>query len=385
VDDVVPLSVKTVKVNPGDDGADSQVNLLGRKAPCSSISHEQDTTVHDFDQDETIPYQEDFSKASNWAPSYSQLEIRSLQLEDHDLQPMIDWLESKQTPTDSILRLHRPATRALWLCRDCLVFREGVLYYQWIERPDKDLCLVVPRGLQPEVLQLSHDSQSTGHLGQRKTLERVKQSFIWYNMSKDCIQYVKTCNQNKKVHIKPRAGLQSFHAGFPMERVHLDILGPFNTSEDGNRYVLMMIDQFTKWMEMAAIPEQPALTIAEKFVVHFVVTFGCPRNFDGNLFKSLCTILEVAKTRTTQYHSSSNGQIERFNTVLLQMIRCYIEKKNRRWDKDIPLFSMALHSVVNRQTGYTPNKLMLGRETIQPVQLLLGIPQQCQEQLDPDS
>jgi hypothetical protein len=66
----------------------------------------------------------------------------------------------------------------------------------------------------------------------------------------------------------------------------------------------------------AAIPEQSALTIAEKFVVHFVVTFGCPlevhtdqgRNFDGNLFKSLCTILEVAKTRTTPYHPSSNGQ-----------------------------------------------------------------------------
>jgi hypothetical protein len=53
VDDVVPLSVKTVKVNPGDDGADSQVNLLGRKAPRSSISHEQDATVHEFDPDET--------------------------------------------------------------------------------------------------------------------------------------------------------------------------------------------------------------------------------------------------------------------------------------------------------------------------------------------
>jgi hypothetical protein len=56
--------------------------LPRRKAPRSSISHEQDTTVHEFDPDETIPYQEDFSKTSNWAPSYSQLEIRSLQLED---------------------------------------------------------------------------------------------------------------------------------------------------------------------------------------------------------------------------------------------------------------------------------------------------------------
>jgi hypothetical protein len=55
------LSVKTVKVNPGDDGAESQVNLLGRKAPRSSISHEQDTTVHEFDPNETIPYQEDWN------------------------------------------------------------------------------------------------------------------------------------------------------------------------------------------------------------------------------------------------------------------------------------------------------------------------------------
>jgi hypothetical protein len=82
------------------------VNLLERKAPRSSISHEQDTTVHEFDPDETIPYQEDFSKASNWAPSYSQLEIRSLQLEDHDLQPMIAWLESKQTPSFTLQQVH---------------------------------------------------------------------------------------------------------------------------------------------------------------------------------------------------------------------------------------------------------------------------------------
>lgn len=54
----------------------------------------------------------------------------------------------------------------------------------------------------------------------------------------------------------------------------------------------MMIDQFTKWIEMAALPDQCALSVAQKFLVHFVVTFGCPlgvhtdqgKNFDSNLF-----------------------------------------------------------------------------------------------------
>lgn len=96
--------------------------------------------------------------------------------------------------------------------------------------------------------------------------------------------------------------MSRFHARYPMESVHLDIPGPFNISESGNRYVLMMVDQFTKWVEMSAIPEQSALIIAQKFV-HFIVTFGCPlevhtdqaRNFDGNLFKALCDVLEIAK------------------------------------------------------------------------------------------
>ena len=67
------------------------------------------------------------------------------------------------------------------------------------------------------------------------------------------------------------------------------------------------------------------------------------------------------------------------------MIRCYIEKKNRSWDRDLPLLSMALHSMVSRQTGYTPNQLMLGRETIQPIQLMLGIPQNGQEVEQPST
>ena len=178
-----------------------------------------------------------------------------------------------------------------------------------------------------------------------------------------------------------------------MERVHLDILGPFNTSNSGNNYVLMMVDQFTKWVEMAALPDQSAESVAEQFLVHFIVTCGCPlevhtdqgRNFDSDLFRALCSALDIAKTRTTPYHPSSNGQVERFNTIVLSMIRCYIEKKNRSWDRDLPLLSMALHSMVNRQTGYTPNQLMLGRQTIQPIQLMLGIPQNGQEVEQPST
>lgn len=75
-------------------------------------------------------------------------------------------------------------------------------------------------------------------------------------MSRDCIGYVtscRTCNQNKKPNVRTKASVRQFHAGFPLERVHLDILGPFHTSEDGNNYVLMLIDQFTNWIEVCPL------------------------------------------------------------------------------------------------------------------------------------
>lgn len=174
---------------------------------------------------------------------------------------------------------------------------------------------------------------------------------MWYQMSRDCREYVQSCsvcNKNKKSSVKPKAPLQRHHAGSQMERVHLDFLGPFTPSEHENVYVLVMIDQFTKWIQCAALPNQTALLIAKEFLLHFIVTFGCPlsvhtdqgRNFDRDLYKAMCGALQITKTRTTPYHPSSNGQIERYNRVLLQMIRCYIEGPYLVISCDPPLYTI---------------------------------------------
>jgi hypothetical protein len=109
------------------------------------------------------------------------------------------------------------------------------------------------------------------------------------------------------------------------------------------------------------------------------------RTLTGTFSVHCVKTLEVAKTRTTPYHPFSNGQVERYNTVVMQMVGCYIEKKNKLCDRDLPRLAMALHSMVNRQTGYTPNRLMLGRETVQPIHILLGTNQERMERFDLDS
>ena len=97
---------------------------------------------------------------------------------------------------------------------------------------------------------------------------------------------------------------------------------------------------------------------------------GPGRNFESNLFASVCKLLHVQKYRTTPYHPSANGQVERYNRTLMNAVRCYINGRQDRWDECLPQIASALRASVNRSTGFTPNRLMLGREVNTPLNLM---------------
>ena len=87
-------------------------------------------------------------------------------------------------------------------------------------------------------------------------------------------------------------------------------------------------------------PDQMAEGVAKCVVDGFISRFGCPlhihtdqqKNFDIKLFLSICELLQIAKTRTTPYHPCSNGQVERYNWILLQLIRCFLLGNQQDWD-----------------------------------------------------
>jgi predicted aspartyl protease len=359
VDDVIPLAVRSISLSP-------QI-------------HDKCNEIRAVESEEN-----DSQYKENWLESYTSEELRDYQLADASLKPIITWLEAKENPSKNELFKHSPATKALWLCQSKMKLVDGVLFYNWDVAGFSSLRFVVPEALQGIVLKFCHDVKLAGHLGIEKTQKRLRESFLWYNMTTQAKAYVmacKVCNVNKKSCVHAKARLKSYYAGFPMERVHLDIVGPISMSSSGNSYILVIIDQFSKWVDCVALPDQKAERVAYEFFVRFVANFGCPveihtdqgRNFDGDLFKAFCELLEITKTRTTPYHPSSNGQVERYNRILLQMVRCYIESKSMDWDKHLPWLVCALRATENRQTGFTPNRLMLGREVLKPLDILLGI------------
>lgn len=121
------------------------------------------------------------------------------------------------------------------------------------------------------------------------------------------------------------SALKSYQAGSPMEKVHLDFLGPLPRTENGNEYILMMVESFTKWVECVPLPSQTAEVTARAAINEFLSRFGYPyevftdqgRNFESELFRKMCEILWIHKTRTTPYRQSGNGQVERYNRTLM--------------------------------------------------------------------
>lgn len=305
-------------------------------------------------------------------------------MEDVDLRQWLSWLKRDYTPSKQELQMIGPCVRHWWACNSQLQLHDNALYYLWTDAVAERLLCVAPKSLQNEALKHCHDDRMAGHFGEAKTFQRWQKSVIWYGMRNTCKCYVKSfsvCSRNKRANIRAKSGLGIYHAGVPLERIHIDILGPLPTTQQGNKYILVIVDQFTKWMECHPLPCQNAESIACVLVNEFIARFGCPleihsdqgRNVDGNLTRHLCKILQITKTRTTPYRPCSNGQVERYNRSILQMLRCYI-KDHTYWDLYLQQIARAMRGTTHRQTGLTSTFMMFGKEVLQTLDLMLGTP-----------
>ena len=322
--------------------------------------------------------------------SRSPEDIRAEQLQDEDIQPVIKWMEENcEKPTWEVIAPHSQTTKVYCAQWQSLKLSNGVLYRMW-ETPSGDatiLQLVLPKSLRHKVLQQLHNTKTSGHLGVAKTLGRIRERFYWVKCRQDEQDWCRTCDvcaQKRGPQKKIIAPLKTINVGSPMERIAIDVLGPLPTTEASNKYILIVADYFTKWVEAFPLPNQEAKTVADKLVNEVICRFGIPliihsdqgRNFESALFAELCLLLDIQKTRTTPYHPQSDGMVERFNRTLEMQLSKFADYNQKDWDVHIPMLLMAYRSAVHDTSGCTPAKLMLGRDLRLPIDLIYGRPEE---------
>ncbi|XP_048757672.2 uncharacterized protein LOC125667991 [Ostrea edulis] len=285
-------------------------------------------------------------------------EMMQSQQQDADLKLFGQWLSTDGEPAEGELFLASPTLKN-WIDREFFMKDEEQVLWKLVgEGESRSRLLVVPRELREEVLRLCHDVPASGHQGISRTKARLRERLFWYDMMGEVEGFVSTCgpcSRNKHPQRHARAEMIKYHVGAPMERVHLDFLGPLPRTDSGNEYVLVMVDLFTKWVECVPLPSQTAEVTASAAVNQFFARFGCPfqvftdqgRNFESKLFAAVCELLKIHKARTTPYRPSANGQVERYNRTLMDAVRCYIDKAQNSWDIHLAQIAGALRSSVN--------------------------------------
>ena len=248
-----------------------------------------------------------------------------------------------------------------------------------------DYLYIIPPCLRKELFQHLHTYVTAGHLGRSKTYEKMRQRFCWCNMHRDVSYWCRicpTCGSRKQPPRRAKAPLQQYNVGCPMERIALDLSGPYPVSRKGNKYLLVVSCYFSKWLEAIPLKNQETTTIAEALVNKFISVHGVPlqihadrgTNFEAKVFQEVCQLLGIDKTRTTIRRPQSDGMVERANRTMQNMIASYISDKQNDWDEHLPLLLLAYRSSVHETLGVSPARMIFGRDLTLPIDLAMGRP-----------
>ena len=327
----------------------------------------------------------------NWFQGHTPAELRKLQQNDPAIKPILTWKLEGERPHGSELTGADPEVRHYWNYWNSLEIHDGVLFKRAYPSNgvSPHLQFVVPNVLRRQIFSQMHQAPLGGHLGRRKMLGKVSQRYYWFHLREDIYVWLQACDKcaaNKPPTQKPRAPLGKMSVGAPMDRWATDIAGPFPITARGNRYIMVVTDTFSKWTEAYAIPDQTAPTCARYLVNEMISRFGCPldihsdqgRNYESLLFKELCSMLDIRKTRTTPRNPMCNGEVERFNRTLVRMLRAYVQEDQSDWDLYLGCLTGAYRATPHESTKFTPNMLVLGREIRLPGEVSLVAPESSQ-------
>ena len=261
--------------------------------------------------------------------------------------------------------------------------KRGMLCIKWCYSETYIKCRIcTPVPLVKSVSWHLHDSHTSGHPGIEKNCENAKAClFYWQQMHDTTADYVKAfrvCGERNDPLCRRRNPMKLYVLGGRFERIAADLSGPFPTSANGNSYILVISDYFTKLTELYPLPNITASTVADHLFRGWIKYYGRPREihsdqgqqFESALFKEVCALLQIGKTRTSPLHPRSDDMVERANRTVYNILSKYVSENQRYWDQHLDFIVMAYNNTVHESTGMSPHRLVYGEKLTIPIYII---------------
>ena len=232
---------------------------------------------------------------------------------------------------------------------------------------------VVPESCRKAVFDLVH---SLCHPSVRESRRQVAARYYWPNMNHDVAVFARKCTdcQASKIHRHIKIAPKPIE--IPSDRfkhLNIDLVGPLPVSKTGYRYILTVIDRFSRYPEAFPIMDITAETVANTLFREWFTRYGIPEQvytdqgvqFESSLFQNLCEILGVKLVTTTPYNPRANGMIERFHRTM----KAALMARGNDWYEDLPFVMLGIRTTQKEDLKCSPAEMVFGTKLRLPADI----------------
>ena len=286
---------------------------------------------------------------------------------------------------------------ALEKSRDFSLGEDGTLYFR-----DR---IVVPRFelMIEKVMKEAHDTPLSIHPGSTKMYIDIRQKYWWSNMKQDIARYIEECDVCRRIkaeHQKPAGLLQPLSIPeWKWDKIQMDFVTGLPKSQKGNDAIFVVIDQFSKVADFLPVKETiTASQLATLYISRIVSLHGIPKEissdrgsiFTSKFWDSFQEAMGTHITWSTAYHPQSQGQVERVNQILEDMLRACVISFGKKWEESLPYAEFSYNNSYQASLKMATFEVLYGRKCRTPLnwsetgeRTLIGpdIIQQAEEQV----
>ena len=242
----------------------------------------------------------------------------------------------------------------------------GVLYYSVADGDPPRVVVPHDDEVKHAIMFESHDSPVNGHLGREKTYALVSGTYWWPHMYKWVASYVKTCEVCQRVKPSPHSSAPLLSLPVPTDcwkSVSLDFIFGYPKDAQGRNGVVVFVDRLSKMVRLAPVRDQVnAVDTARIFMDSVFRHHGLPETlvsdrdprFTSQVWRAIFDMLGTKLSMSTADHPQSDGQTERANRVVEDILRSVAADNPTRWSEMLPLVEFSINNAVHASTGFTP-------------------------------